>query len=162
MRPYLGYRVQFGASPQFIRDIEKLGGLPTRLYQGLFSVRADTIIRSWGLRGSDSTLREVPSLEGGAAPGQVTQEMVAISILGGFQGSAKVAAHRIPFQAERTDLQRSLPINISVILEHNLFSFFFNFLFLSHFTFKEGGKFGWIGSIKPPPLSTNVTGFFRL
>lgn len=140
MRPFLGYRVQFGASPQFIRDIEKLGGLPTRLYQGLFSVRADTITRSWSLRSSDSTLREVPSLEGGAALGQVTQEVVAISIFGGFQGSAKVVAHRIPFQAEPTDLQRSLPINISVILEHNLSSFFFNFLFYPTLPSKRGGS----------------------
>lgn len=35
--------------PQFMRDIEKLGGLPAWLYQGFFSVRATTITRGSGI-----------------------------------------------------------------------------------------------------------------
>lgn len=68
------------------------------------------------LEESESALKEMPSLEGGAGLGQATHKAVAISILGRFQGSAKVIANQIPFQAEHIDLQRSLRTDISVIL----------------------------------------------
>jgi len=127
-----------------MRDIEKLGGLPAWFYQGIFSVKADAITKGSGLqaRGFSLTLREMRLLSGSAALGQVTWDVMAISTLGGFQGSAKVLDHLITFYTVRTDLQRFRPTSISVIPGTYFICFlaFFGFSFLSHFAFKEGKK----------------------
>lgn len=94
MIPCLGYRVQFGAFPQDLRF---------KLFW--FNINRRAFIWRW------------------CSTGQVTQEVMTISLLGGFKGSAKAITDQVPFQAEPTDLQKILPTNISVILAIYLICF---------------------------------------
>lgn len=108
----------------------------------------------------------MPSLEGGAALGWVTWHGVAISILGGFQGSVKAMDDLISFHAEPTDRQSSFPTDVFVILgTHNLFFSFFVFLFYPNLP--QSGMKIWVDWLSKTlssicKCSHSVTGFFRL
>lgn len=93
----------------------------------------------------------MPWLEGGTALGQ---EVVATPVLRGFQGSSEVITNWIPFQAEPTDLQRTLPISISVILGTYLICFLSSFVFFFiPLCFQKSGKEVWLHLLSKTPSS---------
>lgn len=107
-------------------------------------------LRFWRSRCSDSTLIEKPSFEGAAALGQVTQEVMTISLLANLKSSDKAITEQVPFQAEPTDLQKILPTNISVIVGIYLVCFPLNHTL---------SWLDWFSKTPTPTCKFSVTGF---